>query len=67
MIDKPNREAYNLELAREIKKAVRCPIMVVGGFRSLEVINKALMDGGIDYISMARPSPVNSFMCCMAS
>jgi 2,4-dienoyl-CoA reductase-like NADH-dependent reductase (Old Yellow Enzyme family) len=54
-IDKPNREAYNLELAREIKKAVRCPIMVVGGFRSLEVINKALMDGGIDYISMARP------------
>ena len=54
-IDRPNREAYNLALAREIKKAVRCPIMVVGGFRSLEVINKALNEDGIDYISMARP------------
>jgi len=54
-IDKPNREAYNLALAREIKKAVRCPIMVVGGFRSLEVINNAIIENGIDYISMARP------------
>jgi 2,4-dienoyl-CoA reductase-like NADH-dependent reductase (Old Yellow Enzyme family) len=54
-IDKPDREAYNLALAREIKKAVRCPIMVVGGFRSLEVINKAVTENGIDYISMARP------------
>ena len=54
-IDRPDREAYNLALAGEIKKAVRCPIMVVGGFRSLEVIHKALIEQGIDYISMARP------------
>ncbi|MGD0884953.1 MAG: NADH:flavin oxidoreductase [Thermodesulfovibrionales bacterium] len=54
-IDRPDREAYNLALAREIKKAVRCPIMVVGGFRSLEPINKALREDGIDYISLARP------------
>jgi 2,4-dienoyl-CoA reductase-like NADH-dependent reductase (Old Yellow Enzyme family) len=53
-IDRPAREAYNLELAREIKKAVHCSIMAVGGFRSLEVINKAIEDG-MDYISMARP------------
>jgi 2,4-dienoyl-CoA reductase-like NADH-dependent reductase (Old Yellow Enzyme family) len=54
-IDSPKREAYNLALAREIKKAVRCPIVVVGGFRSLEVINTVLAKDGIDYISMARP------------
>lgn len=54
-IDKPSREAYNLALAREIKQAVRCPIMAVGGFRSLEVINKAVIKNGIDYISMSRP------------
>lgn len=54
-IDKPALEAYNLALAREIKREVRCPIMVVGGFRSLEVINKAVIEEGIDYISMARP------------
>lgn len=54
-IDAPEREAYNLALAGEIKKAVRCPVMAVGGFRSLEVINKAITEDGIDYISMARP------------
>lgn len=54
-IDRPSREAYNLALARKIKKAVRCPIMAVGGFRSLEVIKKALVEDGVDYISMARP------------
>lgn len=53
-IDKPADEAYNLELAGEIKKAVRCPVMSVGGFRSSEVINKALGENGIDYISMSR-------------
>lgn len=54
-IDRPDQEAYNLELAREVKKAVQCPVMAVGGFRSLEVINNALSEDGIDYISMARP------------
>jgi 2,4-dienoyl-CoA reductase-like NADH-dependent reductase (Old Yellow Enzyme family) len=54
-IDKPAREAYNLALALEIKKSVRCPIIAVGGFRSLEVINKAVIEKGIDYISMSRP------------
>jgi 2,4-dienoyl-CoA reductase-like NADH-dependent reductase (Old Yellow Enzyme family) len=54
-IDKPEQEAYNLDLARAIKKAVKCPVMVVGGFRSLEVIGKAIGEEGIDYVSMARP------------
>lgn len=54
-IDGPGREAYNLALARDIKKEVRCPVMAVGGFRSPDVINKALVESGIDYISMARP------------
>lgn len=54
-VDKPASEAYNLALAREIKKTVRCPIMAVGGFRSPDVIRKAAGEEGIDYISMARP------------
>ena len=54
-IDKPSQEAYNLSLGREIKRAVRCPVMVVGGFRTLDVINNAVTEDGIDYISMARP------------
>jgi 2,4-dienoyl-CoA reductase-like NADH-dependent reductase (Old Yellow Enzyme family) len=54
-INKPEKEAYNLNLSRRIKEAVSCPIMVVGGFRSYEVAEKAVRDDGMDYISMARP------------
>jgi len=54
-IDSPEKEAYNLALAREIKKAVSCPVMTVGGFRSPDLISKAAVDDGMDYISMARP------------
>jgi 2,4-dienoyl-CoA reductase-like NADH-dependent reductase (Old Yellow Enzyme family) len=54
-IDNPDREGYNLALAAGISKAVRCPVMAVGGFRSLDVITRALAEDGIDYISMSRP------------
>ena len=53
-IDRPEREAYNLGPARRIRQAVSCPVMVVGGFRSCKVVEKALGEYGVDYISMAR-------------
>jgi 2,4-dienoyl-CoA reductase-like NADH-dependent reductase (Old Yellow Enzyme family) len=54
-IKAPEKEAYNLGPALEIKKQVNCPVMVVGGFRSCEVIEKALTDNDLSYISMSRP------------
>ncbi|MBW1752815.1 MAG: NADH:flavin oxidoreductase, partial [Deltaproteobacteria bacterium] len=54
-INKPEKEAYNLELANRIKGAVNCPVMLVGGLRSYEVVEKALKEDGMDYIAMARP------------
>ncbi len=54
-ITNPGKEAYNLEPARRIKKTVKCPVIVVGGFRSYEVAAKALRDNGIDYIALSRP------------
>ncbi len=54
-INKKELEAYHLPLAEEIKKHVDCPIMVVGGMRSLEVMEQAVNQGKSDYISMARP------------
>jgi 2,4-dienoyl-CoA reductase-like NADH-dependent reductase (Old Yellow Enzyme family) len=54
-INEPKKEAYNLELARPIKAAVSCPVMVVGGFRSYEIAEKAVKDDGMDFIAMARP------------
>jgi len=46
-------EAYNMELARGIKKAVSCPVISVGGFRSVEVVEEAL--GEVDYVALSRP------------
>lgn len=54
-IKAPDQEAYNLLLARRIKKAVTCPIITVGGFRSFQVARDAVAHGETDYISMARP------------
>jgi 2,4-dienoyl-CoA reductase-like NADH-dependent reductase (Old Yellow Enzyme family) len=53
-IDTPDKEAYNLALAGKINEVVDCSIMVVGGFRSFAVAEKAVREG-TDYISMARP------------
>ena len=54
-INAPEKEAYNLDLAQRIKESVNCPVMVVGGMRSFEVAEKAIHDGGMDYIALARP------------
>lgn len=53
-INSPEKEAYNLSLARQVRAAVKCPIMVVGGLRSFEVAEKTIQESA-DYISMARP------------
>jgi 2,4-dienoyl-CoA reductase-like NADH-dependent reductase (Old Yellow Enzyme family) len=54
-INSPEKEAYNLELARGIKEKVACPVMVVGGFRSYTVAQDALERDKMDFIAMARP------------
>jgi 2,4-dienoyl-CoA reductase-like NADH-dependent reductase (Old Yellow Enzyme family) len=53
-INSPEKEAYNLPLAQQVRSAVKCPIMVVGGFRSFEVAEETIQESA-DYISMARP------------
>jgi len=54
-IETREQEAYNLPLAVRIKAAVRCPVMVVGGFRSFDLIKSVLDKGEADYVSLARP------------
>jgi 2,4-dienoyl-CoA reductase-like NADH-dependent reductase (Old Yellow Enzyme family) len=54
-IETREQEAYNLPLAVPIKAAVRCPVMVVGGFRSFDLIQSVLDKGQADYVSLARP------------
>lgn len=54
-INKPEKEAYNLELAIAMKENVSCPVMAVGGFRSFDVARNAIEKSGMDFISMSRP------------
>ena len=48
------REAYFMAYAREVKKVAKMPLMVTGGFRTLEAMAGALADG-IDLIGLGRP------------
>lgn len=49
------REAYFLDYAKDIKAALKIPVMVTGGFRSASVMNDALAQGATDLIGMGRP------------
>lgn len=54
-INSPEKEAYNLDLALCIKKKVSCPVICVGGFRSLPIAQKAIAEDGMDFIALSRP------------
>lgn len=54
-IEVREQEAYNLPLAVRIKAAVSCPVMVVGGLRSFDLVEGIVRRGEADYVSLARP------------
>ena len=49
------REAYFLEYAQDIRKAVSIPLMVTGGFRTREGINDALQSNVCQIVGIGRP------------
>ena len=49
------REATFLEYAKAIKAVARMPVMVTGGFRTLDGMEAALAGGQTDMIGLARP------------
>lgn len=53
------REAYFLEYAADIKKVIKCPLMVTGGFRTGEFINTALEEGNLDIVGLGRALCLN--------
>ncbi len=48
-------EGYFVPIAAEIAKAVSCPVIVVGGFRSLDIMEEVLNKTNIELISLSRP------------
>ena len=49
------QEAYLWEYAREIRKKVQCPLILVGGLRTVKVMEEILEEGTADFISLCRP------------
>ena len=47
--------AYNVVLSRTIKQQVACPVIAVGGIRSLHVATGLLRTNQADYLSLCRP------------
>ena len=54
-IDSKDKEAYHLPYAKEIKKVIKIPLILVGGIRSLDVIEQILNEKNADFISLCRP------------
>jgi 2,4-dienoyl-CoA reductase-like NADH-dependent reductase (Old Yellow Enzyme family) len=52
------REAYFLEYAEQIRQHVALPLLVTGGFRSLNGMEDALASGAVDFVGLARPLAV---------
>lgn len=48
------REAYFLEFAEKVRASVKVPLMLTGGFRSLNGMVAALESGAIDIIGLGR-------------
>lgn len=53
------REAYFLAFAERVRAVSSLPLMVTGGFRTLECCNDALASGALDVVGMGRPFITN--------
>jgi 2,4-dienoyl-CoA reductase-like NADH-dependent reductase (Old Yellow Enzyme family) len=49
------REAYFLGFAKQVRKISPIPLMITGGFRSVDFCNEVLSAGECDLIGMGRP------------
>jgi len=54
-IHSPEQEAYFLPYAERFRRAVRVPLMLVGGIRSRAVMDRILSEGQADFVSLCRP------------
>ena len=55
MIVKEKDEAYLADFAQYIKERIKVLVIIVGGIRSVPIIDGILKERQADYISMARP------------
>lgn len=54
-IRRPEEEAYFRSWAAEIRRKASAPIIMVGGLRRVETLNRVLDDGETDLVALSRP------------
>ena len=54
-INSPNKEAYYRDWCRDIKSRVDIPVMMVGGLRTLSLMEEIIQNGEADLVSLCRP------------
>lgn len=54
-INRIEKEAYFRDWSKEVKRVVNIPVMMVGGLRSIELMEEVVQKGEADFISLCRP------------
>jgi len=54
-VDSGDTRGFFIVEAREFSKALRVPLILVGGIRSYDAAREIVSDGVVDYIAMSRP------------
>jgi len=49
------REAYFLDYVKKVRKFLKAPLMLTGGFRTVATMERVIADGELDVIGIARP------------
>ena len=54
-INRIEKEAYFRSWSKKVKRLVDIPVMMVGGLRSIELMEEIIANGEADFISLCRP------------
>jgi len=49
------REAYFLDYVKKVRKTLKTPLMLTGGFRTVSTMENAITEGELDVVGIARP------------
>jgi 2,4-dienoyl-CoA reductase-like NADH-dependent reductase (Old Yellow Enzyme family) len=49
------REAYFIDYVKKVRKLVKTPLMLTGGFRTVDFMEKAIANKDLDVVGIARP------------
>ena len=49
------REAYFIDYVEKIRKSLKTPLMLTGGFRTISTMEQSIIDDKLDVIGIARP------------